>query len=134
MTRLRIFRVLSGREPGVSLLETVVALFVLGTVAVTFLSGLVTTSRAAFLADEQATAESLAKSQMEWAKKASYTPGATSYAAATLPTGKDYMNYSATISAQPHDPDDGIQKITVTVSRSGEVIIRLEGYKVNRGE
>ena len=90
----------------------VVALAVLGTIAVCFLSGLVTTSKAAFTADEQATAQSLARSQMEWIKNASYN--ATGYSSARIPGSKDYINYSANITAEPlHDPDDGIQKITV---------------------
>ncbi|GAI30919.1 unnamed protein product, partial [marine sediment metagenome] len=49
------------------------------------------------------------------------------------PGGKDYINYSAIITAEPlHDPDDGIQKITVTVKRSDKEVIKLEGYKVDR--
>jgi hypothetical protein len=37
------------------------------------------------------------------------------------------------ITAEPlHTPDDGIQKITITIKRDDEVITRLEGYKVDR--
>ena len=133
---MQLFRkpgILTCRESGVALLEMVVALAILGTIAVTFLSGLVTTSKAAFTADERATAESLAQSQMEWAKNSDYVYSATQYSPAPMPSGKDYINYSATIAAEPlHDPDDGIQKITVTVTRSGEGVITLEGYKVDR--
>jgi len=120
-------------ESGTTFLETVVALAILGAIAVTFLSGLTTTSKAAFIADEQATVESLARSQMEWVKNASYSYNATTYSPAPMPGGKDYLNYSMTIAAEPlHNPDDGIQKITVTVKHSGEVVTKLEGYKVNR--
>ena len=129
----RMLRVFTNHESGISLLETVVALAVLGTIAVIFLSGLVTTSKAAFTADERATAESLAQSQIEWAQNADYVYSATQYSPASLPSGKDYINYSATIAAEPlHDPDDGIQKITVTVERSDEEVIKLEGYKADR--
>ena len=128
--RLSIF---AGHESGIGLIETVVALAIIGTVAVTFLSGLTTTFKAAFIADERATAGSLAQSQMEWAQNASYSYNATDYSPATIPSAKDYTNYSATIAAEPlHDPDDGIQKITVTVKHSGEGVIKLEGYKVDR--
>jgi type II secretory pathway pseudopilin PulG len=128
-----IFKVFIRRESGVTLLETVVALAILGTIAVTFLSGLVTSSKAAFTADERATAESLAQNQMEWAQSVNYTDNATQYSSAPIPTGKDYINYSANITAAPLDtPDDGIQKITVTVRRSGEPVFTLEGYKVDR--
>ena len=133
---MRLFRILSisvHRESGATLLEVVVALAILSTIAVAFLSGLATTSEAAFTADELATAESLAQSQMEWVKNADYVYSATEYSLTPIPDGKDYLNYSAVITAESlHDPDDGIQKITVTVERSDEVVIKLEGYKVAR--
>ena len=133
MRLFRMFRVFTCRESGATLLETVVALAILGTIAVIFLGGLVTTSKAAFMTDERATAESLARSQMEQVINASYN--ATGYSPASIPTGKDYVNYSANITADPlplHGPDDGIQKITVTVKRSGEQVFTLEAYKVDR--
>ena len=123
-----ISRVFICRESGATLMETVVALFVLGTIAVTFLSGLVITTKASFTTDERATAQSLAQSQMEWAQNASYN--ATGYLPATIPSGSDYTNYSANITAEPRG--EGIQKITVTVTRSGEQVFTLEGYKVQR--
>ena len=126
-----IFKVFICRESGMTLLETVVALAILGTIAVTFLGGLVTTSKAAFTVDERATAESLAQSQMEQVINASYN--ATGYSPASIPTSKDYINYSANITAESlNTPDDGIQKIIVTVKHSGEQVFTLEGYKVDR--
>ena len=128
MRLFSMFRVFTCRESGVTLLETVVALAILGTIAVTFLSGLVTTSKAAFTIDERATAESLAQSQMEWAANASYN--AAGYDPAPIPSGKDYIGYSANITAELLDT--GIQKITVTVNRTGEQVFILESYKVYR--
>jgi len=128
-----MLRVFTCRESGATLLETVVALAILGTIAVIFLSGLATTSKAAFIVDEQATAESLARSQMEWAQNADYVYDATQYSPVPIPSAKDYINYSATITAEPlHNPDDGIQKIIVTVEHSGETVTKLQGYKVDR--
>jgi type II secretory pathway pseudopilin PulG len=133
MRLFSIFKVFIRRESGVTLLETVVALAILGTIGVIFLNGLTTTSKAAFIVDEQATAESLARSQMEWAQNADFVYSATQYSPASIPSSKDYINYSATITAEPlHNPDDGIQKITVTVKRFGETVIRLQSYKVDR--
>jgi len=133
---MRLFRtsnLFARRERGTTLIETVVALAILGAIAVTFLSGLATTTKAVGLTDEQTTAESLAQSQMEWVKNASYSYNATAYSPVSIPGGKDYINYSAIITAEPlHDPDDGIQKITVTVKRSDKEVIKLEGYKVDR--
>ena len=120
-------------ESGITLLETVIAVAILGTIAVAFLSGVATSSKGVYTADERATAENLARSQMEWAKNASYSYNATSYSIAPIPTNKDYINYSANITAEPlHESDDGIQNITVTITRSGEAVYRLEGYKVDR--
>jgi len=133
MRLFSMLKVFTCRESGTTLVETVVALAVLSTIAVTFLTGLVISSKAAFMIDEQATAESLAQSQMEWAQNATYVDEATGYSTAPIPSGKDYINYSATITAEPlHDPDDGIQKVTVTIKHSDKEIIKLEGYKVYR--
>ena len=129
----KIRRLLSQRESGATLIETLVALAILGAVAVAFLSGLATTSKATIIADEQATAESLARSQMEWVKNASYVYGATEYPPALVPSGKDYANYSATIAAEAlNNPDDGIQRIAVTIKHLDQEVIELKGYKVDR--
>ena len=119
-------------EAGVTLMETVVALAILGIVAAVFLSGLSTTARANLIVDEKGTADSIARSQMEYVKTVTYVDEATTYTAAPIPSYKDYGNYSVSILAEPlNSPDDGIQKITVTVSHEGEEVISLEGYKIN---
>ncbi len=124
---------LNRRELGITFLETVIALAILGTVSVSFLNGLTSTSKSVLTVDERTTALSLAQSQMEWVKNASYSYHATSYSAAPIPDGKDYMQYSSVISVEPlHTPDDGIQKITVTIQRDGKNVYFLQGYKVDR--
>ena len=133
MRRFRMLSIFNDRESGVAFLETVVALAILGVIAVTFLNGLTTASKSTFIADEQTTAASLAQSQLEWVKNADYSYNATAYSPAPIPVGKDYINYSVVIAASPlYDPDDGIQKITVTVKHSDKGVIKLEGYKVDR--
>ena len=84
---------------------------------------------ASFSTDERATAQSLAQSQMEWVQNTSYNT--TGYLPAAIPDDEDYTDYSANITAESGG-GVGIQKITVTVSRSGEVVTTLEGYKVDR--
>ena len=133
MRLIRRLKLFARREPGVSLMETVVALGILGAISVTFLVGLATTSRATFILDEHATAESLAQSQMEWARNTGYVYEAATYPAAPIPAHKDYLDYSASIAVQPlHAPDDGLQKLSVTIQRSGRGIFLLEGYKADR--
>ncbi len=124
---------LNRRELGITFLETVIALAILGAVSVSFLNGLTSASKSVFIVDKKTTAESLAQSQMEWVKNASYSYNATSYSAVPIPDGKDYLQYSSVVSAEPvHTPDDGIQKITVSIQRSGESVYFLQGYKVDR--
>ncbi len=123
----------AGSESGMTLIETLVALALVGTIVVSYLSSLATTIKATMVTDEQSTAESLARSQMEWAKKATYVSGATTYSAAAIPSGSDYSGYSANITAASlNNPDDGIQKITVTIRHFVKDVVNLEGYKVSR--
>jgi len=120
-------------ETGMALTESMVALAIIAMVAIAGLSGLATSSRATIIADEQSTAESLARSQMEWVKKASYVSDTDTYAAAAVPSGSDYAGYSVDITASPLNvPDDGIQKITIAIGYAGRQVLTLEGYKVNR--
>ena len=119
---------LPGNESGVTLLETLVALAILGLVAVAFLSGLTTAARATIIADEQATAESIARSQMEYAKSYTYDSEATTYPTVDTPEG---YAVSVEVSSIP-STDADIQKITVTVNRGSKLILTVEGYKVDR--
>jgi prepilin-type N-terminal cleavage/methylation domain-containing protein len=117
-------------QRGISLVETLVAVAILGVIAVVFINGLTTAYKAGQINDEQTTAESIAQSQMEWVRNASYEEEATAYSQAPLPDDSDYVNYTVVITAEPlHSPDDGLQKITVTVSHLGKQIIQLESYK-----
>ena len=120
-------------EKGFSLIEVVIALALLGIIAIAVLSGLATASIALIIADERATSESLARSQMEYVKGIDYENEATSYPAASIPQEHIDAGYSATITALPlHDPDEGIQEIMVIVEHNDKEVITLEGYKVNR--
>ena len=116
-----------------SFLETLIALAVLGIISVAFLSGLSTTSRAAVISDRRVTAESLARSQMEAVKQVPYVSGASQYTPTQIPSDESYTGFSVTITAEPlESPDDGVQKITVTVLRFGTDFYVLQGYKVDR--
>jgi type II secretory pathway pseudopilin PulG len=121
------------QELGITFTETIIALAILGIVSVTFINGLTSASKSVFLADEKTTAESLAQSQMEWVKDTGYSYNATAYPPAPIPGGKDYLNYSAVITAEAlHEPDDGIQKVTVTIMHNSKKMVHLEGYKAER--
>jgi prepilin-type N-terminal cleavage/methylation domain-containing protein len=115
-----------GKEKGVTLIETLVALALLGIIGVGFLSGLSTVSKALSITDEQATAKNLAESQMEILKRESYD---LLYTPAPIPS--EYVGYSAEIDTELLR-DSNIQKIAVIIKHNGEEVTTLEGYKVNR--
>ena len=119
------------------MIEVVIAIALIGIIAVAILSSLSTASIALIIADERATAESLARSQMEYVKNSPYddtnNPLEYSPDLAAVPDG-----YYIDIEAVRLDPegdgnedDDGIQKITVIVSRDDKIIVTLVDYKRN---
>ena len=137
-------------EKGFNLMEVALAMALLGIVAVAYLGAMATGSRAIFIADERATAESLARTQMEYVRQQDYIdysqdPHDDYY------TMSPPANYSVDLSAVPFDPDtglpydqsggvfdqdDGIQSITVTINHiiEGETkeIFALQGYRADR--
>ena len=116
-------------QKGFSLIEVLVSVMVLAIIGLAFLSALDTGARATLIMDERTTARNLACSQMEYVKSQDY---AASYTPASIPSGKDYVGYSANITAEPlHDADD-IQKITVTIEHNNKVVTTLETYKIDR--
>ena len=133
------FNIWRGNQLGISLIETAIALALLGIIAPPFLGSLATASKAAFISDEQATAESIARSQMEYTKGGNYIdyaePGHDEYGLILTPS-----NYSIELTVLPIDSDtgqvseedEGIQKITVMVKHNDEYALTLDNYKVDR--
>ncbi|MBM3155619.1 MAG: hypothetical protein FJ008_09900 [Chloroflexi bacterium] len=128
-------------QAGLSLVEVLVALGILAAVGATFMIGLTVSSRASMVSQERVSAESLAKSQMERIKGWQYDDANNppQYGDAKLPTEDIPDGYDLIIYAERLDPqedgtgnDDGIQKVTVTVTLNGEAVVTLENYKVNR--
>lgn len=122
-----------------TLVETLVALAIFGLVAGVFLAGLYVSSKSVMVSQERVAAESLAKSQMESIKAQDYVVDATSYPKITIPQDLVDQGYDMVIAADCLDPDDdgfgdddGLQEITVTVTRNGDGVFTLVDYKVNR--
>jgi prepilin-type N-terminal cleavage/methylation domain-containing protein len=63
-----------GSSRGFGMIEVVIAIALIGVIAVAILSALSTASIALIIADERATAESLARSQLEYVKNQEYDP------------------------------------------------------------
>jgi type II secretory pathway pseudopilin PulG len=108
---------------GISLLETILALAIMGIISASFLGGTATTSTARVTADERASGKILAESLMEGIKKELY---ATSYNI-TIPS--EFAGYTANVSAVENN---NIQDITICVQHRNREVLKLESYKVNR--
>jgi len=144
-------------EKGYTLIEVMIALALLGVIAVAFLGALATASNALIVTDKQTTAESLARTEMEYAKKQPYSVAPWSYELPlpggwpeeslpewwdhdnphTLPSG--YDGYTVSVNASRLDPendgydsDDGLQKITIIVKHFDDNdVITMEVYKTS---
>jgi prepilin-type N-terminal cleavage/methylation domain-containing protein len=119
-------------ERGITLVEVLVALALLGLIAATFLMAISTATKAIYIADERTTAESLARSQLEYVKEQEYDENDTQSYEQPDVESPTHQGYYISVDADPlRVPDDGIQKITVTVKHYDKEIIILEGYKVD---
>jgi len=124
--------VFAHNESGVTIIETLVALAILGLVAVAFLGSLATATKATVIADEQTTAESLVRSEVEYVRSCTYQYGASEYPVDPLLTIPEGWVVTPPVVEPLHATDDGIQKVTVKVEHNGEVVLIVEDYKVDR--
>jgi|WetSurMetagenome_2_1015567.scaffolds.fasta_scaffold585502_2 prepilin-type N-terminal cleavage/methylation domain-containing protein len=122
-----ISRILSG-EQGMTLVETLVAIAILGVSVAAFILALSAGSIAVRMQEEDAQAQGLARSQMETIKAAAYDSTGASYSTISAPAG-----YSLSLSTNSAlYSNSNIQKISVTVLHNGASVYALEGYKVDR--
>jgi prepilin-type N-terminal cleavage/methylation domain-containing protein len=144
-------------EKGFNLMEVALAMVIISGIAVLYLSYLATGSRAIFIADERATAESLARAQMEYVRDQEYSSADWNYTVTSSeltstdpPTAgwwdddpppllsDDYATYTVIVNTEPLSGsiDNGIQVITVTIqntiSEETKEIFTLEGYRTSR--
>ena len=115
-------------EEGVGLVESLIAVAILGLTLVVLLSGLSTGSIAVSNTDERVVAENMARSLLEYTKSAAYVAAPASY-----PTLTPSPGYSATVqTAAIPNADSNIEKITVSVMHGSKTLLTVEDYKVNR--
>jgi prepilin-type N-terminal cleavage/methylation domain-containing protein len=110
-------------EKGISLIEVLVALALLGIISASFLGALATTSTARVTADERSSAKILAESLMDTIKKDTYK---TSYNI-TIP--EEFPGYSANLTVTN---GNNIQELAIAVGHRNHTVLTLECYKVNR--
>jgi prepilin-type N-terminal cleavage/methylation domain-containing protein len=123
-------------EKGFSLLEVLVAMALIGIVAVGCLAAMTNATKGAVTIDRIDTARALAQGQMEYAKKlpfaASYNPD-PSMVNPTTNEFIDYPGYVASISTgNAAQRDAFIQKITVTITHNGNIATTLDDCKAKR--
>ena len=108
--------------------EALVAVAILGIIVSGLTATFGTGSLAVRVVDIEAAGQRLATNQLEYTKSYSYDAGATGYPLVDAPPG-----YELAVTVQPvPGTDASIQKVTVTVSYDGEVVLTVEDYKVAR--
>jgi len=140
---------------GQTLVEVLIAIVILGMVAVPFLTSLSVSSRAIMVADDKTTAESLVRSELEYVKESPYNFTGFSYQIPATPDKPPpwdtsrialdscYAGYSVNVTGVPIDPDTGqaladpkndkhIQKITVVVYHENNSVLTMSTYKTDR--
>jgi Tfp pilus assembly protein PilV len=117
----------TGGQKGIGLVETLIAVAILGTAVVTFITALSTGVISVGENDQETIAQRLAQSQVEYTKNLAFSPTGV-YGAITAPAG-----YTLTItSTSVAGTDTNIQKITVTVLHNSNSVLVVSDYKVNR--
>ena len=126
---IRLGKTLLNRgEKGVTLVESIVAIAILGGGVLTLVLTMSGGALAVRENDQQAITQGLARTQLEYVKNYAYAPGAATYPAVSVPDG---YGISVGVTAVPGGSAD-IQKITANITRDGAVIMTAEDYKVNR--
>ncbi|MBM4445351.1 MAG: type II secretion system protein [Chloroflexi bacterium] len=118
-------------QRGDSLAEVLVAMAILGVVAVAFLSAMVTAYHGVIMADQKTMAESLTRTEIERVRDGGYPVGDSSRSAAGYDVAVDAEYIDPATYGGTVDPL-GMQRITITVSHQGEVVLITETTKVNR--
>jgi Tfp pilus assembly protein PilE len=148
----KLCKVLQHNSKGVGLVEALIAVAILGLVAVVYLSGLFTAFKSDIVASEQTTAESLTRSELEYIRNCDYAdlsygfsyeiPGnPPSWDATHNTLDSHYANYSVDVTGEPIDADrnplpagedEGLQRITAQIYHQGELVLTSSTYKVSR--
>lgn len=132
-------------EKGFALAETLIALAVMGIIAVVILSGMATSFNAIHISQERVAAEGLAKSQLEYVKSQDYIPvadynpedPANRYQLIQIPSDLSDQGYTLNMNSPQSVVVAGggwgeLQSLTVVVWRNGEEMLTISDYKIGR--
>jgi len=118
-----------GKQKGFGLVESLIAVAILGSTVFMLLGSLSTGSLSVGILYEETISENIGRMQMEYTKSLAFHSAPYVY----QPVTEIPDDYSVTATASSiTGRDTNIQKITVEVYRNGERTHTLEGYKVNR--
>lgn len=126
-------------EKGATLVEELVTVAIIAFGLVILVAMITTGVIGVRQVDDLVVAETLARSQLELVKDASYEadPGTTPYPSVTGVPGYvvsisiEYWN-ATTSSFSTSLRNDGLQRVTVTVSSSGDTLAQTAAFKVDR--
>ena len=121
-------------QKAASLLETLVALALLGIVGVAFLVAVNTATITMATTEKKVDINNLARTQLEYIKDCAYDP-LPYQTLDQLDPSDPYaivMPDDYSINATATQLEVGIREVTVTIFRDGEELLVLKGYKVDR--
>lgn len=132
-------RKLLRNDQGATLVEELVTVAIIGLGIVILVVMITTGALGVKQVDDSVRADTLAKSQLELIKDAPYRadpssspyPTVSSLPGYSIAVGIEYWNASSS-SFQAGVRNDGLQKITVSVTSGSTQITQLAGYKVDR--
>lgn len=115
-------------ERGIGLAESLVAIAIIGITAVAFMTALSTGALAVRESDQEAVAQQLGRTQLEYLKSLPYDATGATYPTVDTPPG---YTISLETDASIYTDTD-IQELTVTIYRDSESILTVAAYKVKR--
>jgi prepilin-type N-terminal cleavage/methylation domain-containing protein len=117
------------RQQGYTFIELLITIVVIATSFTAFAVGLSTGALAVNESDVEVTAQSLARSQMEYIKFINYDQNADTYPTISTPDG-----YSITVVVTDIDAEGNkrIQKITTDIYKDSIWLLTVVDYKVDR--
>jgi Tfp pilus assembly protein PilV len=136
---------------GQLLIEVLIALALMGVIAVVFIGAMYTALQSARIADERSIALTLAQSEIEYVKRQPFSDIEWAYTVDTTDSystpgmepswwseaqppplsGADFVGYSVSISGLNTD-FTGIRKVTAIARHHGEPVITLENFERDR--